>query len=331
MPLGSETPPDPAWLPFLPAISGDGNHGEEGEQPAPVAPMAPMAPMEPVKNRAMDRFFFLDIPDPHGGLLAFEADGWFDPYPEDLPSGPAAAGASAAVPAAMDGGDDDFDILFGDFATSISADDPDSSDPAAGFTQALASEEPAAAIAGPATLPAPALPPAPAIPAPNPVSATAPVIGLPSGSGLLPVPGQPYAMGQLPASTPHAVATPGNPAHPAPCAGQGLRPPGFRVQNNLVLRHDWPQGPLNPPQKHRVYERSDRPKPPQDNSAWCNSCEHWLWAPCFERTPLGARDTSRCCNRCHWRKRRELGLYEWMRLAQPRMLHLIRRDPGYSA
>ncbi|GKT65511.1 LOW QUALITY PROTEIN: hypothetical protein ColTof4_03723 [Colletotrichum tofieldiae] len=346
MPLGFETPP-------APAISPGGDDGEgHGEQPPPVAPMAPMEPVAElillvvceavaatgwqnpdakiIRLTAMNGFFFYDAPDPQGDLLPFEAHNWPAPYSDNPPHEPAAA-ASADALAAMDGGDDDFDILFGEFMSAGADDDPASPGPAAGITHGLSSGEPATAIAGPAMPPAPALPPAPAASALNPASATAPVLGLSPGTGLPPVPGQPHAMGQLPASVPYAVAAPGVLAHPAPGAAQGLRPPGFRVQDNMVLRHDWPQGPLYPPQKHGTYERSNRPKPPQDNCAWCNSCEHWLWTHCYERTPLGARDTSRCCNRCHWRRRRELGLNEWMRLAQPRMMHLIRRDPGYSA
>ncbi|KAK1573570.1 uncharacterized protein LY79DRAFT_673571 [Colletotrichum navitas] len=126
-------------------------------------------------------------------------------------------------------------------------------------------------------------------------------------------------------------------AAPAPPAGivvqQPLYPPGFRIQDNLVLRHDWPQGLLQPSPRHFTYERSGNPKPAQDNAVWCNSCEYWLWEPCYERAPLSARDRARCCNRCHWRKKkaRGMGLHEWMLAAQPRMMHLLKKDPGYVA
>ncbi|EFQ34392.1 uncharacterized protein GLRG_09536 [Colletotrichum graminicola M1.001] len=143
-----------------------------------------------------------------------------------------------------------------------------------------------------------------------------------------------------------AAAAPGNAAGPiapqahatsVPPAGivvqQPLYPPGFRIQDNLVLRHDWPQGLLQPSPRHFTYERSGNPKPAQDNAVWCNSCEYWLWEPCYERAPLSARDRARCCNRCHWRKKsaRGMGLHEWMLAAQPRMMHLLKKDAGYVA
>ncbi|KAK2058652.1 hypothetical protein LY76DRAFT_593055 [Colletotrichum caudatum] len=125
-----------------------------------------------------------------------------------------------------------------------------------------------------------------------------------------------------------AAATPGSNAHPQP-----LYPPGFRIQDNMVLRHDWPQGHLQPSRRHLAYERSRNPKPPRDNARWCNSCEYWLWEPCYDRVRLSARDRARCCNRCHLRKKRArgMGLDQWMLAAQPRMLHLLKKDPGYVA
>ncbi|KAK2027052.1 hypothetical protein LX32DRAFT_641281 [Colletotrichum zoysiae] len=112
-----------------------------------------------------------------------------------------------------------------------------------------------------------------------------------------------------------------------------LYPPGFRIQDNLVLRHDWPQGHLQPSSKHLEYERSKDAKPAQENATWCNSCEYWLWNPCYSRVPLSARDNARCCNRCHMRKKRArgMGLHQWMLAAQPLMLHLLKKDPGYAA
>ncbi|KAK1981775.1 hypothetical protein LZ30DRAFT_749787 [Colletotrichum cereale] len=161
--------------------------------------------------------------------------------------------------------------------------------------------------------------PAPALPGPQaPIAQHAPV-------------GQHGPLGIAANAAPGAPGAPG--ASAGPVAPQPLLPPGFRLQENHVLRHDWPQGALQPSPKHGVYERSKNPKPAQDNAMWCNSCEHWLWEPCYQRVPIGDRDNARCCNRCHWRKKRfrGMGLHQWLLLAQPRMMHLLKKDQGYVA
>ncbi|KAK1963994.1 hypothetical protein LY78DRAFT_640388 [Colletotrichum sublineola] len=171
-----------------------------------------------------------------------------------------------------------------------------------------------------------------------------PAVGPSPGVGQFPVsslapavpalPGYPAPVGNLAAG----VGTIAPNAHTAPVAPSSLVAPppllphGFRIQDNHVLRHDWPQGPLQPPRKHLKYERSKNPKPPHDNTIWCNSCERWLWTPCYERVPLKERDGASCCNRCHWRKRANgMEQHAWMLAAQPRMMHLLKKDAGYAA